>query len=83
MKKLQTEFLNKQEENKITIHKYYEMLEVVPPAMQAPNGFLVGEAYRHGKDQSGEFSALYQLFFYANGEYYNGGLASIKAFLID
>ena len=33
--------------NEATKKEYYEMLEVLPPAVYGSNGFLVGEAYDH------------------------------------
>lgn len=83
-KKLQTEFMQKDKE--VTDEKYYEMLEVLPPEAMVANAFLVGEASNHAPDLSGNYNALYDLYFTDNDKFFYGGIASIsdfKAFLIN
>lgn len=46
--------------------KYWEMLEVLPPAAMSGDGFLVGEPVDHNKD--GE--ARYEAFFEKNGRHF-------------
>lgn len=75
---LQTNIMLKDKE--VTEQMYWDMLEVLPPVRQVTNAFLVGEPTDHGKDMRGTFAPRYQLFFRADGKYYDGGLASTKDF---
>lgn len=48
--------------------RYWEMLEVLPPAAMSPHGFLVGEATDHNSDGV----PRYEAFFQKGGRYFVG-----------
>ena len=52
--------------NKTTEEKYWEMLEVLPPAIMTGNGFLVGEPLDH--NSAGQ--PRYEAFVEKGGEFY-------------
>jgi hypothetical protein len=76
--RFQTELLSK--DTPVSTDKFDEMLGCLPPERMASNAFLVGEPTKHGKDLSGNFSALYELYFSENNQYFYGGLASVDDF---
>lgn len=78
MKTFDTQFIKKDKE--VSQERYDEMLGCLPPERMASGGFLVGEPVTHGKDLSGHFGALYELYFTEAGKYYYGGLASVNDF---
>ena len=51
--------------------KYWEMLEILPPAYQDGKGFLVGEPVTHRTcTVTGITSPTYEAFMLKNGKYY-------------
>ena len=57
--------------NKTTQEKYWEMLEVLPPAVMTGLGFLVGEPLTHGTcPVTGKFGALYEAFAQVGKEFF-------------
>ena len=57
--------------SKVTEDKYWEMLEVLPPAVMTGLGFLVGEPLTHGAcPVTGKFGALYEAFAKVGKDYY-------------
>jgi hypothetical protein len=40
--------------------KYWEMLEILPPAAMAGGGFLVGEPWDHDEDGNPRFEAYFE-----------------------
>jgi hypothetical protein len=51
--------------------KYWEMLEVLPPAVMTGRGFLVGEPVTHGLcPVTGKFGALFDGFVEVDGAFY-------------
>jgi hypothetical protein len=55
----------------VTQGRYYEMLEMLPPAIQPANGFLVGEATRHRDcEVTQQFRAAYAAFVEKDGHYF-------------
>ena len=52
--------------NKTTEEKYWEMLEVLPPAIMTKNGFLVGEPLDH--NSAGQ--PRYEAFVEYDGKFY-------------
>lgn len=54
-----------------TEERFYEMLEVLPPAYYANNGFLVGEPVNHRTCRvSGHIAPTYDAFVQLSGKYY-------------
>jgi hypothetical protein len=50
---------------RVDAERYYDMLGIVPPALQHGNGFLVGEAYDHRTCRvSGRIEPTYMGFVY-------------------
>jgi hypothetical protein len=43
---------------RVTEARYWEMLEILPPAMQTAHGFLVGEPWRHVMENGREVGAF-------------------------
>jgi hypothetical protein len=55
----------------VTQGRYYAMLEMLPPAIQTADGFLVGEARRHRDCAiTGQFRAAYAAFVEREGRYF-------------
>lgn len=52
---------------KTTEAKYWEMLEVLPPAIMTGDGFLVGEPMDHNAQGQPRFSAFFE---YPRGTFY-------------
>ena len=46
---------------KITKERYWEMLEILPPACMTGNGFLVGEPWDHNSDGQPRFAAFVEI----------------------
>lgn len=61
---------------KVSEERYYEMLEVLPPARRAGMAFLVGEPVIH--NDAGR--PLFDFYFSSKGEYFFGGLLSTRDF---
>ena len=54
-----------------TEEKYWEMLEVLPPATMTGLGFLVGEPLTHGSCPiTGKFGPLFEAYAQVGPEYY-------------
>jgi hypothetical protein len=51
---------------RVTKERYWEMLEILPPAVWLNGGFLVGEPWRHND----EGLPMYAAFTTRNGRYY-------------
>ena len=52
----------------VTKARYWEMLEILPPAVHRSSGFLVGEPWRH--DAHGR--PMFAPFVMVNGQHYEG-----------
>jgi hypothetical protein len=74
MEKLQTDFIMPVKQ--VTPERYYEMLEVLPPAIMTLNGFLVGEPVTHNNHGL----PLYDCYYEKNGQYFYAGLTTIQGF---
>lgn len=76
MKRLQTEFLSK--DNEVTEENYYYFLGCLPPRMMVINGFLLGEP----TDHNGKGEARYEAYFTDNGKYYYAGKSTLADFIL-
>ncbi len=55
----------------VTEERFMEMLEVLPPAVWIPKGFLVGEPYDHRPCKvSGTFAPTFSAFFEIGNEHF-------------
>jgi hypothetical protein len=77
--RFQTEFMKQTPDDESTEEQYFEMLEVLPPARQLSNAFLVGEASDHCIE-GGQTRARYALYFTVNDKFYYGGLCTKHSF---
>lgn len=50
--------------------RYWEMLEILPPAVMTGRGFLVGEPWRHDENDRPMFAAFLQLGYGESVTYY-------------
>jgi hypothetical protein len=75
-KRLQVEFIEAKSE--VSDIKYFEMLEVLPPAEMCANAFLVGEPTTHNK----QGQPVYELYFIKDDKFYYGGLCDSEDFRI-
>ena len=59
----------------VTKARFWEMLECLPPRIQATNGFLVGEAYDHKDGRP-----VYECYVQEADKYFNVGLMNLRTF---
>jgi hypothetical protein len=59
----------------VSVDRYTEMLEILPPALYLLHGFLVGEPTRHNSDGAPMFMPFLEL----EGKFYEGSGSLTKA----